>query len=343
MVERYQLVLNPIRDNGDYWEVINKAIVETWRDITLLMTLEERKVSGRTLEICSDWSVLYERFLLDYEEDDQGPPGADRGDDSTPLRRGAEDPNDSYWVTVPIRVRAEDNVEENIGDLLVDYLQEVFLVANLAAPSALNISRGTLKRADGRISSHIELYCGLFDIAWIHSLDLAYPAVRQLMVERVWKWLHKLEFGRCHVAEKGPVKALFSLLHLAGQMMVDVTELLWISYGIEGLHSAPGVLSLDSLCERLALLLESDAEQKRHLARDLRALYDMRDAFVHGAMSIDRPPVYGVAEPRDGGAFQRLLDNYNFGVRLLIGSLQSMIERDLCELELKEPLGLRAA
>lgn len=178
----------------------------------------------------------------------------------------------------------------------------------------------------------------MFESAWIDSLRSKFPVVGKLPLSDVIAWFGRLALGKRQIAESGPVKALFCLLHLARDWNFEPTALLWISHGLEALYSVPNALSFNFLRDRISLLFDAPSASKAQVARELRELYDLRNAFVHGGMNIARPFANEVVDRRLNNFNTRLLDSRDFGARLLLASLQEMIRRQLTQLNFRESL-----
>src|SRR5262249_61251094 len=78
---------------------------------------------------------------------------------------------------------------------------------------------------------------------------------------------------------------LFALLHIS-KIETSPMTVIWLFYAFESLLQTRVGENFSSIVRRLCLLLEATKQQSELLKKNMRALYDIRSAIVHGGFEV---------------------------------------------------------
>jgi hypothetical protein len=84
--------------------------------------------------------------------------------------------------------------------------------------------------------------------------------------------------------------------------------------------------------------MEANHEEEKRIKKGMRKLYDLRSSIVHGGFEIIHPAHNEILDQRTDESFGKILDATNFGLSLLLGVFQSVIEQSLTSITFKEVL-----
>ena len=217
------------------------------------------------------------------------------------------------------------------------YAYELFTILNLAYPGSCNFLPLTIKGKDGRVVSEPRLAALSFDYAWVETLGKRWPSVQTLPLSQVANWHASLRLGTKQRANSSVEKLLFAMLHLCRRE--DYVEaVIWIFYALEALVETRVGESISTLVRRVSLLLSLEDEQKAMLNKQLRLLYDLRSAIVHGGYRVTHPIAQEIFDRGIGEAYDRTIKLFQFGFTIVVACLQSLIERGWIDLSFQETM-----
>jgi hypothetical protein len=336
MITTYKLRLNSFgRDHSDHGDVLDKGHADIWQVATAHLHTVRRSSQKGVVEFRTDWSAVAKYFQLHYEVFVESPPTSKGPAYSRAIRQRLQ----RLKAVTPEILTVECQSTRVVGtDDVLSYIQDVFLILNVAAPGSLNLRDCVLIGREKRLDTRLELSSEVFESAWIDSVRSEFPGVHALPLESVVTWFEALDLGARQIAENGVAKALYCLLHLGRDWEFEPTALLWISHALEALYGVPNALSFNFLRDRITLFLDPPVNERKRFAKSLREFYDLRNAFVHGGMSTPRPFASELIDPRLNDFFTTQMDARDFGARLVLASVQQMVARNFKQLQFEERL-----
>jgi hypothetical protein len=176
------------------------------------------------------------------------------------------------------------------------------------------------------VGERLKLSGFYFELAFVDSQDGKWPIAKTLSVGQVSAWLSAVRPTPTQVPSNRAEKVLFAILHLAALDMSPVA-VLWIFFALEALFETRVGENFRVLTERIELLLQPDEKQMKYLKRQLRQLYDIRSALVHGGFDIIHPSMDEALDTRIDGVHDKWIPPTEFGFRVLLVALQTIIER----------------
>jgi hypothetical protein len=232
--------------------------------------------------------------------------------------------------------RRELNERENriINYYVENILFQIFLAMNLSTPGSFNsYSRELLAEAGLEI---YELSSSSIESAWINSINDGWPQISRLELGEVWRWIQSLGLGSRQIAQNRTERALFSILHLCKDGKVNPTQLIWISLALEALYDTPKAQINKILLERIFLFLGIPEDNKKKFKKKIREFYDLRSRFVHGELDIDNPLANNILDNKLYDYESIILEYCDFGLSIVIATLQKMIKNQWVNLVFKE-------
>jgi hypothetical protein len=306
--------------SDDAWQTIDVAHIDIWKSATSL--LRERKLVSEqtTYTITADWTSALRR----YEKHYSAMMYLERNKEKTP-------PNDLYKrVKFPrrpskniIKVSARGNNSLNLMSIAENAIFNFFLIMNIAAPGCCNFYRASLSGRDYEPS--MSMTNAHFEAGLLTYLDGGWPVLQVMKLEKVISWFDSVRGGISQVPQNPMEKVLFALLHMA---KIDVSPILviWLFYAFESLLQTRVGENFSSLVSRLCLLLETSEKEAALLKKKMRALYDIRNAIVHGGFEVAHPMHNELLDRRVENSFGRLMNATDYGNAILLASIQKTIE-----------------
>jgi hypothetical protein len=141
--------------------------------------------------------------------------------------------------------------------------------------------------------------------------------------------------GATQVPNNPSERALFALLHLA-KLDGDLTSVVWIFYALESLLQTRVGENFGAIVKRLTLLLELGNNEIAILRKQMRVLYDMRSAVVHGGFEVIHPMNNDFLDKRASRVFGNILDAIEYGHAIVVAAIQQMVERQWLQLKFDE-------
>nr|WP_276519772.1 HEPN domain-containing protein [Bacillus infantis] len=174
--------------------------------------------------------------------------------------------------------------------------------------------------------------------AWIESINFGWPTIKRLDLSDVWIWIQQLKLTGRQIAFNSTDSSLFSILNICREENVNPTQLIWVSSALEGLYDTPKGQISKTLVDRIILFLGVPENGKRKFKKRIRELYDLRSRFVHGELEVAHP-VYKLNPLENINEYEGILiSNIDFGVSIIIATLQKMIEMKWTKIKFYEQI-----
>ncbi len=265
------------RQFGDHDEVILPSDQSVWHDVPRTFARRVYVNGTRTIRIEMDWSELTSEMeqLTKYTN-------AEFVKLSKSAQKKAYGRNAAI---LPYRI-SFNGPRPLLPALMRYYLHEVFLIINIASPGAFRAYEVGFE--DDRESKPFSLSAGLFEDAWLYSIDHGWPPIGLVSIDEVARWYHALLPDVSEIATTRLPKALFSLLHASDLSDAEPTVVLWLAQCLESLFEVPNALSRNILQSRSFALLGSP-DNKKAVSKTFQQFFEARNSFVHGGADVSYP------------------------------------------------------
>src|SRR5205814_10245777 len=141
------------------------------------------------------------------------------------------------------------------------------------------------------------------------------PSVHFIPLSQVADWYGSVRPNAGQVPTNPTERAIFALLHLA-KLDGDMLSIVWLFYALESLLQTRVGENFGSIVRRLTLLLGLAKDDVAMMKKQLRVLYDMRSAIVHGGFEVMHPMRDETLDERVNGVFDRVLTASQYGLVL---------------------------
>jgi hypothetical protein len=222
-------------------------------------------------------------------------------------------------INLPISICTTSDLDKTkVRRYLHRYLIDLFLVCNLSAPGIIDFYNAKLDGDDDYTPIKISSFA--FSYALQNLPNKRVPFVVNSDIKHVKAWFDSLNIGMKMMANSSVEKAMFSLLHIIKMDGYDIGAIPWIFHALEAIYGTNAGRGFNDLSEKINFLLSVEVRQKKALKMQLRELNDMRSKFVHGGFNVSHPMDYELNE--------QVHDLANFGVSLVISSIQNLMLND---------------
>jgi hypothetical protein len=267
-----------VSDEG--WETIEPAHIKTWE--SAVACLQERKLTHEniTYAVSVDWTPILRRHQRHYsatkylyrskkEQLDH------RLERARFPRRPTKTPISVITTGRPGRLQTRSIVE--------GFLHDIFLIMNIASPSCCDFYRAFL--FGEQYEPDISLSNVHFESALYIQLRHGWPVLQTLDLNKVISWFEKVRQGPSQIPNNPAERVLFALLHMA-KINISPMMVIWQFYALESFLQTRVGENFSSIVRRLCLLLGTNTQQSNLLKKQLRSLYDIRSAIVHGGFEV---------------------------------------------------------
>lgn len=319
------------RDFED-WEEIDKAHADFWKEASTAFSRRSYNHDQYIIDIHMNWHPLVRAYRRNY--------GA------VPiLQKGKREESRRRWqptsrVTATISVDGKGGLYHHKDYYACYFLQtfiyEVFIMANLSCPAAANFYNLSISNQDRLNRFRSTLDSTYFDTGWTASLEGKWPKIAQLPLKKVVRWFSAFHMGHKQKADSPTERAIFVLYHLCSRGRSGVDAIIWLTHGLEALLRTRVGENISGVVRRAAMVLKADRKQQSDLNKEIRGLYDLRSAFVHGNYNIVHPLGNEVLDSRLDEESLKILDVMGFGFRLFVALLQAMIADEISEFAFEE-------
>lgn len=240
-------------------------------------------------------------------------------------------------VEVPAKVRITGTNELSKHQwapklFLENYVYEIFFTLNLSRPGVCDFFNLSL---EGLENTHFEKldHCKYerisnynLQFAWENSYRCLFPTLKEIPIADVIDWYNKIDIGMKQKASKPIEKTLFSFYHIC-KSEGGLSSIVWVFHALESIYSTKVGEGFSNLINRMSEVLNLDKKQISILKKNLRKLYDMRSSLIHGGYEIYHPMQNDIADRTLLDQYSEIYDNLQFGISVLIASLQALIVR----------------
>jgi len=241
---------------------------------------------------------------------------------------------------INVTVESEDGLAES--NLRCDYyaekyLYDLFFVMNVSRPGVCDFLGVQFDSGSGFVTK-VRLSSDCFESSFYKTLEGGKVAPGFVPLDKVVAWYRKLDMGLSQIAGLGVEKAIFSILHICRGSDVDIVWVIWAFHALEAVYGTKVGEGFKNLIDRISFLLQLDERDKKYLKKNLREMYDLRSAFVHGGYKAHHPMMNEVIDERLNGECAKLLIAMQFGFDLVVASLQALIINEWYGVKVEESI-----
>lgn len=222
---------------------------------------------------------------------------------------------------------------------IIHYLElffyEIFLVMNLSGPGSCNFERTSIRDdTEKDLSQHLGLSAHLFARSWDIFHENQWPFIQYIPLKTSWNWYQSLNIGTKQLAETSMERALFALVSMAKTSNFDPSSVLWLAHILEALYGSPKKNIQQVLIERINMFLNSD---KRNIKGKIKRFYTYRNRFIHGQLGTRNSINNSLFDNNKLPNYDnRLNDETNFSMTIVIATIQRLILNNCSEIELTD-------
>jgi hypothetical protein len=317
------------RSFGDgNWRATEAAYIDAWKSAVSL--LHERQVSleGVSYRVRIDWTPLlrrHERHYLAMSYLDRDKPS----DAGRRLVR-ARFPRRPSKILVTAQTNAKE--AKNLHAVVESVIHDAFLIMNIAAPGCCNFYRAKLVSEKSTVE--ISLSGSEFELCVLPTRRRP-QATQFIPVSKVIPWYQSVRPTVAQLPATATEQTMFALLHLA-KLDSDMLSVVWLFYAFESLLQTKVGENFGSIVRRLTLLLGITNHEIPMMKKQMRVLYDLRSAIVHGGFEAIHPMKDETIDKRVDSVFGRILTATEYGLVVLVAAIQKMVEANWSQLKFEE-------
>lgn len=320
------------------WEYVDAQHISYWKSAQKTISKRQLEYRNWKITITSKWASIIRRMQYTYKVYEKlfSPIPKDKTKIAKKFKFTP--------VTTKIHISAKKNPHEKFNDKgekppPLDYIAEsfccdFFLIMNIAAPGSCNFGGSTII---GESKHKLSLSEFWFDFAYLDGRDGKWPAPEMIPLDDVCRWFFAIRTNVSQIPKNRMEKVLFSILHISASNS-SPTTIIWIFYGLETLFDTKAGENFRVLFDRISLLLSPNDKQLSVLRKNLRKIYGLRSALVHGGLEIGHPMQNDALDSDFLDEYYRLTDATSFGFSLLLCSIQEVIKRGWKEPQYDEVL-----
>ena len=337
LTRKYKLRVPPARSgvSDQYWKKQHTQYVQLWKAARSIIGCQTFEKDSTKYHISCDWGPIarsHVRYMKNMDSQVAMTAAYLEGKTRQLHFANFQRRPINLWIEVELNSASESTAAQSAASWVVDsYLYDVFLITNIAAPGACDFYKSVilqpgddvkhklLRETDLSLSNH------LFDCSMLDAEEGKWPAPEYLGLRSVAQWYWTVRPGFSQTPTNDMEGVLFALLHLA-RGGISSTSVIWVFYALETLFGTRHGTNRRDLIERAALLLGCSSKQKSFLSKQVRTLYELRSSFVHGGMRAIHPLHNEMLDHTVESEYVKIAEALEFGFRLLLTSLQSVIK-----------------
>ncbi|MFF2092979.1 hypothetical protein [Paenibacillus sp. NPDC058174] len=208
-----------------------------------------------------------------------------------------------------------------IEQMIKNFIYNLFLALNLSYPGLLDCFQARLDFSDD--SQNLKLSNYEFEKCWT---DETWPVIQYIPINKVCNWFNENNIWNKFVGESRLDKCLFSILHFCEDDKISPSKIVWLAHALESIYEIPQSGILNSLKERISIILFDNYEEKRSsIIKKIKQFYQYRSNFVHGSLTIHTPSEELIDSDIHQDYLELLFQTEEFAFRILVATLQQMI------------------
>jgi hypothetical protein len=235
-------------------------------------------------------------------------------------------------ATIEVHTKMNKEAAKNLARSYLElFLNDFFMVFNLAVPGACNFYNTEIISSKPYYRTRINLDSYVIELAIKYSKALGWPIIKDIDMGLVCNWLQALKIETNQVAQSRIERVLFAFLH-AIHGDVGIANIIWLSNALESFYDTPSMEIVKHLRNRAFKWLSLPENNKKAVKKEFDKFYNIRSAYVHGTLEILHPLNNEVIDKAVNTQMGKIYDAHQFGLAVLIASIQSLIEKNYHEL-----------
>ena len=228
-------------------------------------------------------------------------------------------------------------LEELSEFFLIRFLEMMFITMNISVPGSLNLYNTEIKKIEELSNPYwknwpVSLSSGPFEMFWETHEHSRWPEIDFVPLRKVVDWYKSLDILLTQRASSNIERCFFSFINYCQGNVFSPADFIWIAHSLEALYDTPKEGIAMSLRKRIFLFLDTPDTHGKQLRRKIDDLYALRSAFVHGTMKIARIPFFENLDQELEEYMIRIHDLSDFGIMILLATVQKMINQNAKEL-----------
>jgi hypothetical protein len=296
-------------------EDFEQHLLDCWVQASKIFSVFEFYYGQDKIVITTDWSKFESQFEFSIDEADE----------------------------LIIHIQGNPTLMKSFSEyFIIRFIEMMYITMNIAAPGTFNIFQAELKCIESNTyemgPSNVSLSSNPFETFWETTGELNHwPKVAFMPLIEVVDWYKSLDIILKAKASTNIQRCIFALINFGkGDGPFSPANLLWITHSLEALYDTPKDAVLNTLRNRIFLFLGEPATHKNELRKKINTLYDLRSQFVHGSMEVAREPFFENIDRDLHEYMKHLNDMCDFGIMLLLATLQKIVSQKGKALTFKE-------
>ncbi len=227
-------------------------------------------------------------------------------------------------LPISLRFSGEANIHSQINAIKKS-LFDLFFVSNLGVPGILDFYSAEITLGDK--AEKLSLSHFYFEESLSFKMQGMFPYANCYSLKESKTWFEKLNISQKIESDLPIERAIFSLLHIC-MMKLDISMVTWIFHALESIYGTNSGRGFNDMSSQIFFLLKIPERKQKSFKKKLRELNDLRSSFVHGG--------YKVPHPLNDDINEQIYELTNFGVVLIICSLQQLMKNNWSGLKVSE-------
>ena len=275
-----------------------------------------------------DWSKLLDEVTKSYDLNSEYY-AIIEGERRKILAQFRVDANEtSTWgqVELPITLHLSDIDEfRDAVEAVKKLLMDIFFVANISMPGVFDLYNSLLVIDNDKYKFKLSHF--YFSQSINSTVEGPIALSKTLEIATVKSWFDNLNIGSKLESEHSIERAIFSLLHIC-HLDTDVSMVSWVFHALEAIYGTKSGRGFNDIASKAIFLLDIPVNKQKRFKTDLRKLNDLRSSFIHGG--------YKVTHPLNKKHDEAVFDLLEFGVLIIINSIQVLADKKWVELSVQE-------
>lgn len=222
-------------------------------------------------------------------------------------------------------------IKSFIADDFMDLIYESFLHINIARPASLSAQKGVILIDEMRWEDTYEFTFPVWE-AYDYKYGPKYPEIFFYETNKIRKGIKNLGISFYNETYSKLSIAINCLTYVLSPDLSDPERLVYTLIGIEALYTKSNTNITEQLNEKIQLYLGQLNDYKKII----KNMYEIRSRFLHGDLQIK--PYFLYNNTSDQKVEDDIYDSLLVSTRILISTIQKMINENRTELEFKYAL-----
>lgn len=221
----------------------------------------------------------------------------------------------------------EKNIYQHLFNYVRNILYDLFIIFNLSFPGSLNMYNACIGRNNTDLE-YLRLNGITFEDALVECTLNNWPKVDLIPIEKTWNWYKNLKINFRQVAMNRIERALFATLHACKNSATNPINLIWLSHALEALYDTPQNSIVNTLKQRIFLLLGEPVEGRTKISKKINNFYNLRSRFVHGDFETFHPSFNDILDNKIITISDDVISTFDFAYSIILSTFQKLIKNN---------------